>query len=84
MGFWDNDSENAKVLGLDALSWLFALVSGVVGGVVDNLIFDNLAATALKTAYPELALGLLALAGFIMSGGALFGILTGLRKMVGW
>jgi uncharacterized PurR-regulated membrane protein YhhQ (DUF165 family) len=84
MGFWDNDSENAEVLGLDALSWLFALVSGIVGGVTDTLIFDNMAATAQKAAYPELALALLALAGFIMSGGTLFGILTGLRKKFGW
>jgi len=83
MGFWNNDSESAKVLGLDALGWLFLLVSAVVGGVTDTLIFDNIAATAQKTAYPELALALLMLAAFVAAGGSLFAILTALRKTYG-
>jgi hypothetical protein len=87
MGFWnhgDNDSESAKVLGLDALGWLFAIISLVVGGVTDVLIFDNMAATAQKAAYPELALWLLMCAAFIMSGGTLFALLYALRKRIGW
>jgi len=83
MGFWNNDSESAKVLGLDALGWLFLLVSAIVGGVTDTLIFDNIGATAQKTAYPELALALLMLAAFIGAGGSLFTILTALRKTYG-
>jgi hypothetical protein len=79
----DNGSDAATVLGLDALGWLFALVSGVVGGVADTLIFDNMAATAQKAAYPELALGLMICAGFVGVGGGLFTILSLLRRYYG-
>ena len=77
-----DDSDTPKVLGLDPMGCLFALVSAVVGGVTDIIIFDNMAATAQKTAYPELALGLLMCAIFIASGGTLFAILSVLRKVL--
>ena len=83
MGFWNNDSESVKVLGLDALGWLFLLLSAVVGGVTDTIILDNMMATAQKSAYPDLVLPLLMCAVFVLSGGTLFGLLTFLRKRYG-
>ena len=80
MGYRDK----LKVLGLDPLGWLFALVSAVVGGVTDTLILDNMVATAQKAAYPELALGLMMFGAFVMSGGTLFALLYALRKHFGW
>jgi hypothetical protein len=77
-----DNSDTPKVLGLDPMGCLFALVSAIIGGVTDTIIFDNIAATAQKTAYPELALGLLMCAVFIASGGSLFAILSGLRKVL--
>ena len=83
MGYKD-DSDKPKVLGLDPLGWLFALVSVVVGGGTDAIILDNMVATAQKAAYPELALGFLVFGVFVMSGGTLFALLYALRKHFGW
>jgi hypothetical protein len=86
MGYreWEENSDTPKVLGLDPLGWLFALVSAVVGGGTDTIILDNMMATAQKSAYPELALGLMMFGAFVMSGGTLFALLYALRKHFGW
>jgi len=78
-----DNSDKPKVLGLDPLGWLFALVSAVVGGVTDTIILDNMMATAQKSAYPDLVLPLLMCAVFVLSGGTLFAILSILRKRYG-
>jgi hypothetical protein len=77
-----DNSDTPKVLGLDSMGCLLALVSAVVGGVTDRIIFDNMAATAQKAAYPELALALYICGVFIASGGTLFAILSVLRKVL--
>jgi hypothetical protein len=83
-GNWGGHPDTPKVLGLDPMGWLFALVSAVVGGVTDTIILDNMVATAQKAPYPELVLGLLMFGAFVGSGGTLFALLYALRKYFGW
>jgi len=80
----DFESDSPKVLGLDPTGWLFMLVSLVVGGVTDTLVFDYMATTAQKMAYPELALGFLMVIVFAASAGTLFALLSAARKIIGW
>jgi hypothetical protein len=80
----DTLNDTPEVLGLDPMGWLFALVSAVVGEVTDTIILDNMMATAQKSAYPELTLGLLMFGAFVMSGGTLFALLYALRRHFGW
>jgi hypothetical protein len=79
-----DNSDAPKVLGLDPMGCLLALISLVVGGGTDALTFDIMETTAQKMPNPELALLFLMFVIFVGSGGTLFLILNSLRKRIGW